>query len=130
MCCSLSQMTKKLKTFAGCQGNQSIASHQVRCTHFRVDNLAENNYKKLSEQYANIKKLLDSRTMEQLPDYDNFTKEEKIDLIRQMIEKIVVWKDGYYSSHAEVYTKVDHFLYTFDMNTYTKEVSMRSQIII
>lgn len=91
---------------------------------------AENNYKKLSEQYANIKKLLDSRTMEQLPDYDNFTKEEKIDLIRQMIEKIVVWKDGYYSSHAEVYTKVDHFLYTFDMNTYTKEVSMRSQIII
>lgn len=82
---------------------------------------------RLEEEAENLKQMIESKSMKELPDYDSFTTEEKIALVRQMIDRIEVERVDYYKVKAEIYTKVDGFVYTLLMHSYSEKVEMSSR---
>lgn len=82
---------------------------------------------KLSEEAENLKKMIESKSIKELPDYESFNKEEKIELIRQMIDRVEIERVDYYKVKADVYTKVDSFVYTLLMHSYSEKVEMSSR---
>lgn len=84
---------------------------------------------RLEEEAENLKQMIESKSVKELPDYDSFTTEEKVALIRQMIDRVEVEMVAYYTVKAEIYTKVDHFVYTLLMHSYSEEVEMSSKMI-
>lgn len=69
----------------------------------------ENLTARLSEEIATLQSLID--TTGNAPDYDAFSREDKITLIRQMIDRIEIWKKSRYEPVADIYTKVDKCVY-------------------
>lgn len=90
----------------------------------------ENECTKLSEEISNMTKLLESKTLEELPEYDSFSIDQKIDLIRQMISRVEISREGYYKITAYVYTNVDSFLYMFNIDTWNKVSTMSSKMLV
>lgn len=62
-------------------------------------------------------------------DYDKFDTGQKIALIRQMIEKVVISKQDRNHAIAKVYPKVGSFIYIFEMDVYRKITTMRSEML-
>lgn len=77
----------------------------------------EDTIAKANETIVEIDKMLDNAPTE-LPDYESFSKEEKIAIIRQMIERIDVERKSKYVVVATIKTKVDHFIYEITIDTY------------
>ena len=60
---------------------------------------------------------------------DEFDTGQKIALIRQMIEKVVISKQDRNHAVAKVYPKVGSFIYIFEMDVYRKITTMRSEML-
>lgn len=91
---------------------------------------AENEHKSCMEKMANFKDMLDAVTPEELPDYDNMDFDEKVYIIRSVIERIEISKPSYMWCKAEIYTKVDGFLYTLDIEVRKKVCQMSSKALL
>ena len=91
-------------------------------------NECQNEIKSIEEQHTNLQKLYDAKTEVELPDYDRFTWSEKRQLVLQMIEKIYISKPSGMRVIAEVYTKVDNFLYVLEIEVRKKECKMSSML--
>lgn len=89
----------------------------------------QNEYKKISEEADNLKAMLACASVKELPDYDKFTQDEKIDLIRQMISRVEIERKSRFSAAAYVYTKVDSFLYIISIDTKKGTSRMTSKMI-
>lgn len=81
------------------------------------------------EKASNYQKMLDAVVPEELPDYESLSYDEKVALTRSMIDRIEISKPSYMWVTAEVYTKVDHFLYTLEIETRKKLCRMTTKLI-
>ena len=88
----------------------------------------ENTIASLHEELSNVEKLLNAKA--EMPDYDSFSREEKIAIIRQMIRRIEIWKKSRYEPVADIYTNVDGFLYQIHMNSWTGTSYMTSRALL
>lgn len=61
-------------------------------------------------------------------DYDTFDTAQKISLVRQTIEKIIISKPDRNHARAEVTPKVGTFTYIFEMDVYRKTTTMTSKM--
>lgn len=84
---------------------------------------------KLGEECRHLKELFDADTPKELPDYSSFSFDENRELIVSMIERIEISKPSMMKVIAEVYTKVDSFLYTLEIETRKKECTMSSRML-
>lgn len=89
----------------------------------------DNDTKKVSEELENLHQMIESKTLVELPDYTKFSQNEKIDLIRQMIKKVEIERISKSRAKAYIYTKVDSFLYTLDIDTRNNVSEMSSKMI-
>lgn len=87
----------------------------------------ENTLASLHEELSNVEKLLNAKS--EMPDYDSFSREEKIAIIRQMIRRIEIWKKSRYEPVADCYTNVDGFLYQIHMNSWTGSSYLTSRAL-
>jgi hypothetical protein len=90
----------------------------------------ESEQKLAIEKASNYQKMLDAVTPNELPDYDNLSFDEKVAIVRSMIERIDISKPSYMWAKAEIRTKVDHFLYTLDIETRKKICTMSTKLIL
>lgn len=98
--------------------------------------------KRLKDDKAKIKKSISDlveelKTVESMlnvgeseVDYESFSREEKIKTIRQMIKRIEIWKKSRYEPVADVYTKVDNFLYQIHMNSWNGSSYLTSKALL
>lgn len=85
----------------------------------------EKQLERLEEEAEAIRKLMDEST--ELPDYESFSREDKVTLIRHMIKRIEVWKASRYEPVADVYTNVDNNIYEIHMNSWTGDAYMMTR---
>jgi DNA invertase Pin-like site-specific DNA recombinase len=90
----------------------------------------ENEYLKIKEETDHLNQLYESDNLVDLPDYESFSQDEKIQLIRQMIKRIEIEKPSLLVVVAYVTTNVDGFLYTITINTRSGSSSMTSKMIL
>lgn len=64
----------------------------------------------------------------EMPNYDSFSKKEKITIIRQMINRIEVYNSKRYNAIADITTNVDNFIYSIHINTYNGKCFMKTKI--
>lgn len=87
----------------------------------------QNDRKKLSEELNNITHLIDKANHAEMPDYQHFSYEEKIGIIREVIKRIELEKITYRDFRAWVTTNVDDFMYIIDFNNYTGSFSLTTK---
>ena len=107
-----------------------ISDEKAKQIEDRLNDEVKNNNNlmtKLSEEYSHLKSLLDEDP--KLPDYDSFEREDKIRLIRQMINRIEIWKLSRYEPVADIYTNVDKSIYHIFINSYKGTCYMKSSFI-
>ena len=83
----------------------------------------------IDEKIRKVDDLLKQNIMADKMDYDKFDIGQKIALIRQMIEKVVISKQDRNHAIAKVYPKVGSFIYIFEMDVYRKITTMRSEML-
>ena len=86
----------------------------------------ENLIVRLNEEIDALYSLLNAKN--EIPDYESFSREDKVSLIRQMISRVEIWKKSRYEPVADVYTKVDGFVYHIFMNSYNGTSYMTSEL--
>lgn len=84
--------------------------------------------KHIDEKIAKVDKLIADIREAKPVDYDSFDTGQKIALIRQMIEKVVISKPCRAMAVAKVFPKVGSFMYELEINVMTKEASMTSRM--
>lgn len=88
--------------------------------------MCESEISSFEEQTDRLYELLRTKTTAELPNYESFTYEENRQLILSMIERIDIWKPSMMRVTAEIYTKVDSFVYILELETRQKKCSLRS----
>lgn len=89
----------------------------------------ENEYLKIKEETDHLNQLYESDNLVDLPDYESFSQDEKIQLIRQMVKRIEIEKPSLLVVVAYVTTNVDGFLYTITINTRSGSSFMTSRAL-